>query len=220
LKKYFLLVLFLPLFVFAQGKQNYYPDPHRFDREIENFIHWDEKNSFPENAVLFIGSSSIRMWKTRNYFPEYKVINRGFGGSHISDILFFFDDVVKKYNPGKIVFYAGDNDIAAGKSPEVVFKDFKNFVKLVHDSLGNIEIYYLPIKPSISRWSFWEKMNETNLLIKKYCEENSSLFYVDVAVPMLNENGKPKKDIFIKDGLHLNEKGYEIWTKILKKFLN
>ncbi len=213
------LILFLSTNYTAQSARQIFPDPHRFDKEILNFKNWDDKNSFPDSAVLFVGSSSIRMWKTHKYFPGLKVINRGFGGSHISDVIFFFNDVVNKYKPAKVVFYAGDNDIFAGKSPLKVFNDFKNFVNLVRDSVGNIDIFYIPIKPSINRWKFWPKMNETNLMIKNYCEKRNNVFYVDVVPGMLNEKGTPKRDIFISDGLHLNAAGYEIWTEILNKFL-
>ncbi len=215
-------VLWLLLFIcnlIAQENIEFTPDPHRFDNAISLFKSWDEKNSFAENAVLFVGSSSIRMWKTHKYFPELKVINRGFGGSHISDIIYFFNDVVKKYNPAKIVFYAGDNDIAAGKSPERVFSDFKHFVKMVRDSIGEVNLIYIPIKPSISRWKYWKEMKKTNMMIKKFIDNNENLFYADIVEPMLNENRIPKEDIFINDGLHLNLKGYEIWTSILNKYL-
>ncbi len=124
MKKYsgiiWLIFLFFPIIAQDQKKD---PDPHRFDTQIQQFIEWDEKNSFPEDAVLFIGSSSIRLWPTRISFPDQTIINRGFGGAHISDIIFFIEETVLKYQSPVIVFYCGDNDIAAGKSSEQVFKD-------------------------------------------------------------------------------------------------
>ncbi len=214
-----ILALWSSVFVCDVVSQEFMPDPHRFDKEISLFKNWDEKNSFPDSAVLFVGSSSIRMWKTQRYFPGLKVINRGFGGSHISDVIFFFTDIVKKYNPVKIVFYAGDNDIAAGKTPQRVVADFKHFVKMVADSIGNIDLIYIPIKPSLNRWKYWELMNKANLMIKKFIDNNENLYYADIVKPMLNANGFPKEEIFIEDGLHLNSNGYRLWTSVLNKFL-
>jgi len=201
------------------------PDPQRFDNEIKQFIEWDAKNTFPENALLFTGSSSMRMWPTAEYFPETKVINRGFGGSQISDVNFYYDSVVKKYSPRVVIFYAGDNDINDGKSISQVFEDFKQFSKRLEKDFPETFLLYLPIKPSISRRKLWEKMNKVNMRIKDYCEKNKLLFYVDTATDMLDETGKPKANLFLEDGLHLNSAGYDLWTskvapvlrKVLKK---
>ncbi len=214
-----LWLVFLLSTFYAQKETRFSPDPHRFDNAISVFKNWDDKNSFPANAVLFVGSSSIRMWKTQKYFPRLKVINRGFGGSHISDVIYFFDDVVKKYKPAKIVFYCGDNDIAAGKTPERVYSDFKRFVKMVEDSVGKIDLIFIPIKPSINRWKFWTEMNKANMMIKEFIDMKENLFYADIVKPMLNPNGIPQKEIFLEDGLHLNNKGYKIWTTVLEKYL-
>ncbi len=188
---------------------------HPFKKEIENFIKWDKKNSPPKNALLFVGSSSIRLWNTAEEFPEFTVINRGFGGSHISHILLYINETTLKYEPRIIVFYAGDNDIAAGKTAKQVLKDFKLFVKKTTDT----KIIYLPIKPSIARWYLWPEMNKTNNLIQEYCKKSDNLFYLDLVTPMLDKNKKPNKDLFIKDGLHLNKKGYKVWDKHLLPLL-
>ena len=131
------------------------PDPNRFAGEISAFEQWDNKNSFPADAVLFVGSSTIRMWQTRASFPDLPVINRGFGGSHISDINFYFKRVVSPYKPKVIVFYAGDNDIASGKSAQQVLDDFRRFVEMVRNQLPRTPIIFISIKPSESRWNFW-----------------------------------------------------------------
>ncbi|MBD3225226.1 MAG: hypothetical protein GF313_10885 [Caldithrix sp.] len=203
----------------AQNTSVLQPDPNRFDKEIEAFMDYDAKNSFPKDAVLFVGSSSIRLWKTHQAFPKIPVINRGFGGSHISDVSFFYETVVKKYQPRIVVFYAGDNDIAWGKSPVAVLQDFKIFVQKLVTDLSQCRLVYLPIKPSTNRWSYWPRMRRANQLVKDYCDQNAKLHCVDTATPMLNETGEPLSDIFLQDGLHLNEKGYDIWNQVLRSKL-
>lgn len=191
------------------------PNPARFAADIAAFEAWDRQNSAPKDAVLFVGSSSIRMWQTAQAFPELSIINRGFGGSHASDVVHFAPRIVLKYKPRIIVFYAGDNDIADGKTPEQVAGDFEQFVKLVREELPNTEIIFLPIKPSLARWKLWPKMQETNSLVKQFVEANVGMQYVDIAAPMLGSDSQPRPDIFLSDGLHMNERGYQIWNSIL-----
>jgi lysophospholipase L1-like esterase len=195
------------------------PDPERFSKEIEQFIQWDMKNSYIENTILFVGSSSIRLWPTALYFPNLYVINRGFGGSHISDVNYYYEQVVKKYKPSKIIFYAGDNDIAAGKSPDQVLEDFQNFTEKVEMDFPETLVFYLFIKPSSSRWQFWPHMLAANLKIKQFSEGNPNFFYIDTASPMLNDTGEPNPDLFQDDNLHLNDQGYQLWSKILLPYL-
>jgi lysophospholipase L1-like esterase len=191
------------------------PDPARFTADIAAFEAWDRQNSAPKDAILFVGSSSIRMWQTADCFPDLAVINRGFGGSHASDVNHFADRIVLKYSPQTIVFYAGDNDLADGKSPEQVAEDFQDFVELVHARLPDTKIIYLPVKPSLARWKIWPQMQATNALVKRFVDTNDYLYYVDTATPMLGPDGKPRPEIFREDGLHMNDTGYKIWTQLL-----
>ena len=191
------------------------PDPQRFEKAIAGFESWDRKNSVPAGAVLFVGSSSIRMWETHVSFPHLPVINRGFGGSHISDVNHFAARIVLPYEPPVIVFYAGDNDIAAGKTAARVLGDCRQFVKLVHERLPRTRIIFIPIKPSLSRWEFWPEMRKANALIEAHAGTDERLVYVDLATPMLDEDGCPREALFIKDGLHLSAAGYQLWTKAL-----
>jgi len=191
------------------------PDPTRFESEIAAFEKWDRQNSVPRDAILFVGSSSIRMWETAKSFPDLPVINRGFGGSHISDVNHFMDRIVFKYKPRVIVFYAGDNDIAAGKSPQQVFEDFEAFLKVLQDRLPETNMIYLPIKPSIARWQLWPQMRETNARVEKLADEDLKIFYVNIATPMLAPDGRPRPELFLSDGLHMNEKGYALWDELL-----
>lgn len=213
----FAIVVFSILFGVQQDGLSSGQQAHEhWEKTIQIFEQWDSKNSFPEDAVLFVGSSSIKGWKTREFFPELKVINRGFGGSQISDVIRFAERIVFPYKPGLIVFYAGDNDIAGGKSAQRVFEDYKKFVRLSHKSIPQTPIIFIAIKPSLSRWKLWPEMKEANRMIRNFTTGDEHLFYFDSAKPLLGDDGKPKAELFIKDGLHLNSKGYKIWTEQLR----
>jgi lysophospholipase L1-like esterase len=187
----------------------------RWENDIQQFEAWDRKNSYPKDGVLFVGSSSIRMWPTRESFEELPVINRGFGGSQISDSIHFFERIVKPYRPAVVVLYAGDNDIAGGKISDRVFEDYKKFVSLVHESLPKTPVIFVGIKPSGSRWSMWPAMNKANEMVADFCKKDRRLMYFDSATPILGADGKPRDDLFLKDRLHLNAEGYKAWTKAL-----
>ncbi len=144
------------------------PDPQRFAAEIQAFEEYDRKNSSPSDAILFVGSSSIRFWPTAQSFPNLVVINRGFGGSHVSDVNFYVDRLVLKYRPRLIVFYAGDNDIADRKPPQQVFDDSREFVQLVHAGLPATRIIYLSIKPSTAPGNCGRKCKRPMRLCKNW----------------------------------------------------
>ena len=194
------------------------PNPGRWAKAIEAFAAQDRKNSFPDDAILFVGSSSIMFWPTAAAFPGRPVINRGFGGSHLSDVNHFFDQIVAPYDPATIVLYEGDNDIAQGKSAEQVFEDFKEFAARVRQESDATRILFISIKPSVARWELWPVMSEANALIRSYIEEQRGMTYVDLASPLLNDAGEPK-EVFIADGLHLNAYGYALWTEALAPYL-
>jgi len=213
-------VLILTLFLAIElNAQTPLAEHDRFSQEINAFIQWDKKNSFPNNAILFVGSSSIRLWNTALSFPNLPIINRGFGGSEVSDVNAYYEFVVKKYAPSQIVFYAGDNDIAAGKSADQVFDDFKRFVENVARDIPGSQVFYIPIKPSISRWNLWPEMAAANAKIKAFFKNKPNLFYVDTASPMLDDASQPRRELFMDDGLHLNERGYQLWNEILAPYI-
>ena len=222
ISKTFILFLFIQS-VLAQND----PNPVRFLNNpigdlatIDLFASWDKKNKSLDNSIVFVGSSSIRKWQTSKSFPELPVINRGFGGSHLSDVNYFLNETVLKYQPKVVVLYAGDNDILYGKSPSIVLEDFIEFATNIHSKLPNTKIIYISIKPSPNRWSYWEKMNQTNLLIYKYIIEHPFLYYADTATPMLNDKGFPKSLFFISDSLHLSKEGYRNWDNVLLPVIN
>jgi len=187
----------------------------RWEETIRTFEDWDKKNSFPPDAVLFVGSSSIRLWPTRECFGRFDVINRGFGGSQISDFVYFAERIVLPYKPKIIVFYAGDNDIAGGKTAKRVFEDYKKFIGLVQKQLPTTRIIFISIKPSGSRWSLWNVMKDANKMIEDFSQKDDRLYYLDAATTLLDSNSQPNDELFLSDRLHLNDKGYQIWTKLL-----
>lgn len=195
------------------------PNPGRFAKAIETFTAWDIKNSFPENAILFVGSSSVRLWPTATAFPGKSIINRGFGGSEISDVIHFYDQVIKPYAPTKIFLYAGDNDIERGKTADQVFEDYKELVAMVQSDFPKVELIFISIKPSKQRWEKWPQMMEANRMIRKFSEEQPNLRYADLATPLLDADGNPL-DVFVDDGLHLNERGYFLWQQALAPYLD
>jgi hypothetical protein len=200
-------------------------EPHkqtnRWESAIEVFEASDRTNPPPQNSILFVGSSSIRLWPNlQQAFPEHKVFKRGFGGSELSDSVTFADRIVIPYKPKIILLYAGDNDIADGKSPEQILSDFKMFVQKVHVSLPQTYIGYIAIKPCPAREKLLTVVKTTNRLIKEYTKPNDKLFFIDVFTPMLNKDGGLHPELFIQDGLHLNEKGYALWVSIIHPVLD
>jgi lysophospholipase L1-like esterase len=194
--------------------------PARWEKDIRAFEEADRTNPPPTNAVLFIGSSSIRLWKTlARDFPDFPVVNRGFGGSEIADSVEFAGRIVVPYGPRMIVMYAGGNDLNAGTSPEQVFTDFKGFVSKVRASLPNVRIAYISIAPNPARWAQVDKVRAANRLIEEFCRAGPQLAFINVFPHMLGEDGQPRPEIFVQDRLHMNAKGYELWTRIVRPFL-
>ena len=202
------------------GAQTADPDPTRFDERILEFYGYlDERNSSPAEPIVFVGSSTIRLWKTAVRFPDLPVVNRGFGGSHISDVVHFLEQTVLRHRPRAIVFYAGDNDIAAGKSPEQVRDDYIEFVEGVHAVLPEVPIVFLAIKPSVARWELWPVMQRTNRAVAELSEGSPLLHVLDLADDMIGPDGTPREELLIEDGLHLDEAGYDIWTERTRSLL-
>jgi len=198
----------------------------RWERDIQAFEAADKKSPPPQGAVLFVGSSSIRRWKSlAQDFPEYKTINRGFGGSELADSVYYADRIVIPYKPRLVVLFAGTNDIAAGKSPQTVFADFKAFVAKVRPALPETRIAYLSISPAPSRWSQADKQKEANRLIREYIDaENKSsgkkqLDFIDLWDQFLGPDGKPREDLFLPDRLHNNAAGYKIRAAAVRPHL-
>jgi lysophospholipase L1-like esterase len=199
----------------ARAKEPKPCKPEVWADAIAKFEEEDKKMPPPKQGVLFLGSSSIRLWDVKKSFPEMLVVNRGFGGSQICDSTHYADRLVNIHEPRLVVFYAGDNDIAGGKSPEQVRDDFREFVEKVRGPQPDLPILFVAIKPSIARWKLADEIKEANRLIKDDLEELGNITYVDVWPAMLDEKGEPRKELFADDGLHLNKKGYEVWTELV-----
>jgi lysophospholipase L1-like esterase len=190
-----------------------------FAAEIRAFIAADRAAPPAPCQVLFVGSSSIVKWQRTLAadMAPLPVINRGFGGSQIADVNAWFDTVVAPYEPSAIVFYAGDNDIDAGKSVAQVVADFGLFLAHKTAALGPTPVYFISLKPSKSRFAEFAQQTAVNDAIRAQVLKRSDLHYIDV-VPAMLENGKPK-DIFGADGLHMNAQGYAIWTGLVRAAL-
>lgn len=194
-------------------------DFDKWEPSIKKFEQQDQANPQPQGANLFVGSSSIRMWKLDKSFPRFKTINRGFGGSEIVDSIHFADRIILKHKPKVVLLYAGDNDISRMKSAETVTADFQKFVTVVQKELPETEIVFIAIKPSIRRWNLAPEIQKANKAIAAICEKNNRLTYVDIFKPMLDEDGKPRPELFLKDGLHMNEEGYRLWAAAIRPLL-
>lgn len=194
--------------------------PERWEAEIRQFEVQDKIHPPKPGSILFTGSSSIRMWQTLEAdFPRHAVLGRGFGGSEMSDLVHFADRIVIPYAPRHILVYEGDNDLAAGKTPEQVLKDFQNFVARVRTQLPRVRIDYIAIKPSRARWHLLDKIKATNGAIARWSRTQRRVGSIDIFTPMLSSSGELKADLFREDGLHLNAKGYALWTDIIRKRL-
>lgn len=191
-----------------------------FASEIEAFAAWDAKNATPKDPIVFAGSSSIRLWNTRERFPRLPVVNRGFGGSQLSDVNTYITETVLRYEPRIVVLYAGDNDINAGETVDQVFADYETFVRSVHASDSTVDIVFLPIKPSLQRWALWPQMRTLNERVRAHAASGAHLHYVDLATPMLGADGKPRPELYVEDGLHMTPAGYDGWTTRLGGLLD
>jgi lysophospholipase L1-like esterase len=190
-----------------------------FKNEIDAFKKADSVAMPANGSILFVGSSSFNYWKDiKNYFPGYPILNRGFGGSTLNDLIFYANETIIKYHPKQIYIYCGENDIADKDkaSPEITFDRFKTLFTIIRTKLPTkIPIVFVSIKPSISRWSLEDKFVAANKLIKTFLAKQPNTQYLDTHSAMLDSNGILLQDIFIKDNLHMNAKGYVIWQKII-----
>lgn len=191
----------------------------RWAREIAAFAADDAARPFAPGGIVFVGSSSIRLWDLDAAFPGKRTLNRGFGGTQIADSVQHVDRLVLRHRPATIVFYAGDNDISAGRTPQQVRDDFRAFVQMVHAALPATRIAFVGIKPSLARWAKIAEVREANRLVQADCDADDRLGFVDVDGPMLGWDGKPRADLFVKDGLHLSPKGYALWNVLVTPFL-
>ncbi len=214
----FLLSLLTTLFI--AGWQTRAQDPLRFKEEIaqlklKNDSLWEQERP----TQVFTGSSSIRMWKDlQDRFPGHQILNTGFGGSQASDLQYYLDVLVLDYRPEKVFIYEGDNDLAEGKKPKQVLRTLQEITDNIHMIYPGVPIVLISAKPSISRWNLRRKYRRFNRKLEKWTAEYSDLFFADVWNPML-EGRRLDESLFIEDGLHMTQKGYDIWEEILQPHL-
>lgn len=209
----------LPLLFLVAFQQ---PAAERFDRwekEIAAIEMRLKENPPKPSGVLFVGSSTIRLWDLKKSFPDAGYVNVGFGGSEIRDCTHFVPRIVAPHKPAAIVFYAGDNDIGGGRKAEQVLYDFKAFAAAVHKDAPKCRILFLAVKPSIARWAKFEEQKRANALVKDYCTKEDRLAFVDIVPVMLGPDDRPMAELFVKDGLHMSAAGYEKWSPLVKKAL-
>ena len=193
-----------------------------FYQDIQSFKSHDSIDFPPKHAILFVGSSSFTKWvDLQDYFPGYTIINRGFGGSSLPDVIRYANDIIFPYQPKQIVIYCGENDFAASDTVSVntVYNRFKKLFFLIRKKLPSIPVDYVSMKPSPSRVQLMNKFDSANNLIRNFLKEKDHTAFLDVYHKMLNDDGTPIKDIFLEDNLHMNAKGYHIWQKIIKPYL-
>ena len=208
-----LLTTLIFLICFTSFSQNFLP-------EIKVFESKDSVNMPAKGQILFAGSSTFRLWTTyKTDLSEFPIINRGFGGSQMSDLNFYFDRIVVKYEPKMILVYEGDNDLGAGENPDSVIREFKEFVQMVKLKLPKTKVVFCSIRPSLLRIAILNKQRAVNQAIKSFCKRQKRVYYLDIQKDFYLPNGELMSDIFVADKLHLNQKGYGIWAEATRKFL-
>ena len=216
--KRLLILLFALLPLLAHAREN---DHAQWNPAISAFEASDQAHAPAAGSILFIGSSSIEHWKSLAAdFPEVNVINRGFGGSVISDSTFFADRIVAPYHARAIVMYAGDNDLQEGSSPEQVRNDFAAFVHKARAVDPGVPIAFIAIKPSVARAVLLPKIRQANALVRAYAATQKGVTYLDAFTPLLGKDGRPQPELFGADGLHMNRKGYLLWISVIKPWVD
>jgi len=208
------LMLTFALF-FAQEKPMFWQD-------IQNFKKLNLKNPPAKNAILLVGSSSFTKWTdVANYFPDKTIINRGFGGSRLTDLNDYADDLLNPYQPKQIIIYCGENDFADNDKlkADVVVERFKTFYKKIRAKFPKIEVDYISIKYSPSREKLWPQMKEANKKIADFMKKQPNSAFIDITKVMQDENGNVRKDLFVEDMLHMTPEGYRLWTSVMNPYM-
>jgi lysophospholipase L1-like esterase len=195
----------------------------RWAAEMKNFDSVNLADTYPTNAVLFTGSSYIRLWKNIREDVKYpSIIHRGYGGSNLTEMAYYVKRIVYPHQPAALFMYVG-NDITGSekdKTPIQVLELFKYVAKTIRDKYPELPIVWLPIAPSPKRWMVWNEVQEANRLIEAYCAGEYRLYTVNASAKYLGKDGKPLENLFVEDRLHYNEKGYQLWGKEIKKLVH
>lgn len=196
-------------------------DLTRLEKQVREFEEADKANPPQPGSVLFTGSSSVRHWHKHlaKDFEGLAVLGRGFGGSTMPELLNYMDRLVLPYVPRAVIVYEGDNDLTAGRSVDELLDDYRKFHKRIQRKVPGCRLFVLAIKPSPSRENIWDKAKEANSRLAEWCKSEKNVTFIDVATPMLNDAGKPKPELFLRDRLHMNREGYAIWLNAIKPHL-
>jgi lysophospholipase L1-like esterase len=194
-------------------------DPEVWKDDIAGLVEGTRRRGELPDAVLFVGSSSVRFWRTLERDMQPLVtIRHGFGGAKLADLEFYAEQLVSAFGPRAVVVFAGTNDLHPGntKPPEVLLETYRRFIARVRTDLPLVPIYYIGITPTPMRWEVWDAIRETNRLIREYCEEEAGLNYIETGPLLLGADGTPNRDNYRFDGLHLSARGYAIWTDVIR----
>ena len=217
MKKIFAAFLLLTFtLIFSQEKKP------MFWQDIQNFKTSDQQSPPPDNAILLVGSSSFTKWKdVSEYFPGKTIINRGFGGSRLTDLNYYSEDLLNHYQPKQIIIYCGENDFAddAKLKADIVVDRFKTFYKKIREKFPNIEVDFISIKYSPSREKLWPQMKEANKKIAKFMKKEKNAEFIDITKTMNDANGNVRKDLFVEDMLHMTPEGYQLWAKVMNPYM-
>lgn len=196
-------------------------DPARFKNDVETIKRFDKIYPPPPSPVLFIGSSSIRLWpELQKTFCERTVLNRGIGGAVVNDILYYADDILFPYEPAHLVIFVGENDLPdEHATADSIFRRVKRLYELIRKKLPAVPVEYIALKPSPVRAQYFEKAKEANRLISNYLSGKPNTHFIDIYTPMVTKEGKPRPELFVKDMLHMNEAGYKIWEGLVRPYL-
>lgn len=206
--------LFLGIYGYSQSENNFTNEVKSLTKKYDTL--WDSS----KETIVFTGSSSVRFWKSlQQSFPDRQILNTGFGGSQASDLLLFLDELVLAYNPKKVFIYEGDNDLWAKKRPKQIIHTTSEIIERIQTKRPGTQIVLISAKPSLSRWRIRRKYKRLNRKMERLTKQDPLLEFVDVWYPMLNGR-KLKNDIFIEDGLHMNQQGYDLWYTAMKDLVN
>lgn len=214
------IVFFISLVAFANAQED---TTLPFWKEVKAFQQADSASMPPQGAILFVGSSSFTKWAdVQEYFPSHTIINRGFGGSSLPDLIRYADRIIFPYHPRQVVIYCGENDLAASDTvtSNMVFRRFRQLFQMIRSHMPGVPVAFVSIKPSPSRRQLWPKVTEANFMIRKYLESKTATAYIDVYHKMLRKDRRDViADIFVDDSLHMNAGGYAIWQKVIEPYL-
>lgn len=217
MKKIFSVIFMITFaLIFAQEKHP------MFWQDIQNFKQTDQQTAPPKNAILLIGSSSFTKWQdVSDYFPGKTIINRGFGGSRLTDLNYYANDLLSPYQPKQIIIYCGENDFADDKNlkASVVVDRLKTFYGKIRERFPNIQVDYISIKYSPSREHLWPQMKKANKKIAKFMKKEKNADFIDITKVMNDSNGNIRKDLFVEDMLHMTPEGYRLWTSVMKPYI-